>query len=230
MNNSHKFKHTICMKKLKVILLTAALAAAACCSAACSKGQTGGGNNAMQGYVREPQSVTEECPDGDCNENDCGDCKDNRRDNCKNNDCRNGERHRGGRHNMRRGKKHGKPTDKNESAERRNNFEFDSDRGMPHRRKGFELIVQDGRFTNGKQLPPPEKKHSEGDGITQNEDKQSETGKARQGENKNCGDKGGCKNGDCDDCKDEGTEGEARRPKKPRFGARPQYRKTDNAM
>lgn len=63
MNNSNPFSHTAGMKKLLLILLTAVIAAAGLGTAACSKGQTGGGNNALSGYVRQTE-------DGGCN---CGD-------------------------------------------------------------------------------------------------------------------------------------------------------------
>lgn len=212
------------MKKLNIILLTAALAAAACCSAACSKGQTGGGNNAMQGYGREAQEITEDCPDCENNNKD-ENCPDG---NCGNSheDCKKNGKHSKGGHMHRQGK-HGRKSESN-SAERRKNFEFDSERGMPHKRGGFEFIIPDGGFTNGRNLPSDKQKE---DAEDMPEDV---NGGAQEGcKDGNCPDgncKGDCKDGNCKDGKDgcdENVKDQTRHPKTPRFGSKPRYRKTD---
>lgn len=94
----------------------------------------------MQGYGREAQEITEDCPDCENNNKD-ENCPDG---NCGNSheDCKKNGKHSKGGHMHRQGK-HGRKSESN-SAERRKNFEFDSERGMPHKRGGFEFIIPDG--------------------------------------------------------------------------------------
>lgn len=169
----------------------------------------------MDGYDRAAQHITQDCPDCDHKDGDCDDgcndghCKDGcgERD-CKDGKCRGGKSKRHGRrHNVNHGEKQEKSREN--SFERRKNFEFDRERGLPHKNKGFEFIIPDGRFTDGKQKPeqiPAEENKDDSD-------VQSETDEKK------------------DDCKENSEKKHnPRRHAKPRFGAKPSYGKADGNM
>lgn len=184
------------MKKLIIVLLTAALAAAGCGSAACSKGQTGGGNNALSGYVRQTE-------DGGCNcgENcDCG-------DGCRTGDCDCGDdcpcRRDGGSGHM-----NGMPPvpDDENASGRMNEFEFDHGRLGRRGRRGLpDFMVPNGNVWG---RPMPDDDGTTPDGV------EDENGNAES-----------TLTGDAEKQKSENTEndGQGAAPRKVRRNGRRRY-------
>lgn len=130
------------MKKIICILLAATTVATCAAGAACSKGQTGGGNNALQGYTltQEIENNDKDCKDGNCPHERCPHCRDGHSQRYAENDNPNSKD--GGK---RLGAPH-RPLGEDEGGT--NGFEFDDKFGMPRKRGGLHIIPPRGGVYN----------------------------------------------------------------------------------